>query len=310
MERTRNPEDSIAWLFTVVPTIFVIIGLLFFSIAVSEEFRVPISIPLFSSLFLLGIGFFIKRNKIASKIKIIGWIIFAFFWSTKINELYFGVDGDIVNAFLCIAGIYVLFYMAYHEWLSLKRKEQVECLNWFAGVASLAGFIYFGVELTPLAPWLIDTVAANSGWLLNLFTGNVEVYGPNIYISGVFAVNIIFACTAMQSTVIFVGMILPLKKVKLDKKFYGLLATVVPIYFLNMIRNGLIAYLLAEDITSFYIAHNIIGKGGSLIALVILLLVVVKIVPEVFDEIICLSDLYKRNGPLERFFGKIFGRKK
>jgi len=310
MERDSNSEGNIAWLFLIVPTIFVIVGLLFFSITVSEEFRVPLSIPLFGSLFLLGIGFFIKGEKIASKIKVAGWIIFAFFWSTKINELYFGVDGDIVNAFLCVSGIYVLFYMAYHEWLSLKRKEQVECLNWFAGVASLAGFIYFVVELTPLAPWMIDTVAAHSGWLLNLFVGTVEVYGPKICIGGVFAVNIIFACTAMQSMVIFVGMILPLKKVSLNKKFYGLLATIVPIYFLNMIRNGLIAYLLAEDITSFYIAHNIIGKGGSLIALVVLLLVVIKIVPEVFDEIICLTDLYKRNGPLERFIGKSFGRKK
>jgi archaeosortase A (PGF-CTERM-specific) len=200
--------------------------------------------------------------------------------------------------------------MAYHEWLSLKRKERVECLNWFVGVASLAGFIYFIVELTPLAPWLIDTVAAHSGWLLNLFIGTVEVYGPNIHIDGVFVVNIIFACTAMQSMVIFVGMIIPLKKVSLNKKFYGLLATVVPVYFLNMIRNGLISYLLAEDITSFYIAHNIIGKGGSLIALVLLLVIVIKIVPEVFDEIICLADVYKRNGPLEKSFSKVFGRKK
>lgn len=310
MERTSNSEGNITWLFLIVPTIFVIIGLLFFSITVSEEFRVPLSIPLFSSLFLLGIGFFVKREKIANKMKIIGWLIFAFFWSTKINELYFGVDGDIVNAFLCVTGIYVLSYVAYHEWLSLKRREKIECLNWFAGVASLAGFIYFGVELTPLAPWLIDIVAAHSGWLLNIFIGNVETHGPGIWVGGVLTVNIIFACTAMQSMVIFVGMILPLKNVSLNKKFYGLLATVVPVYFLNMIRNGLISYLLAEDITSFYIAHNVIGKGGSLIALVILLLIVIKIVPEVFDEIICLADIYKRNGPLEKSFSKIFGRKK
>ena len=309
MERTSNSEGNIAWLFLIAPTILIILGTLYFQYPISDETRTLLSIPLFISLILLAIGFFLK-GKFANTLKITGWMIFGFFWSTKINELYFGVDGDIVNAFLCVVGICVLFYMAYHEWLSITRKEQIGCLNWFAGVASLAGLIYFIVELTPLTPWLIDTVATHSGWLLNLFIGTVEVYGPNIYIDGVFIVNIIFACTAMQSMVIFVGMILPLKKVSLNKKFYGLLATVVPVYFLNMVRNGLISYLLAEDITSFYIAHNIIGKGGSLIALVILLLIVIKIVPEVFDEIICLADLYKRNGPLEKTFGKIFGRKK
>ena len=309
MERDSNSEGNIAWLFLIVPTILIILGVLYFGYPISEETRMILSIPLFISLILLIAGFFLKV-RFANNLKITGWVVFGFFWSTKINELYFGVDGDIVNAFLCVAGIYVLFYMAYHEWLSLKKKEKVECLNWFAGVASLAGLIYFIVELTPIAPWLIETVAAHSGWLLNLFIGNVEVYGPNIYIDGVFVVNIIFACTAMQSMVIFVGMILPLRKVSLNKKFYGLLATAVPVYFLNMVRNGLISYLLAEDITSFYIAHNIIGKGGSLIALVILLLIVIKIVPEVFDEIICLTDLYKRNGPLEKSFSKVFRRKK
>ena len=59
----------------------------------------------------------------------------------------------------------------------------------------------------------------------------------------------------------------------------------------------------------FNIAHNIIGKGGSLIALVILLFIVVKIVPEVFDEILNLTDLYKRNGPIEKTIKKLLGGK-
>ena len=57
-------------------------------------------------------------------------------------------------------------------------------------------------------------------------------------------------------------------------------------------------------------AHNVIGKGGSLLALVILLFIVIKIVPEVFDEIINLTDIHKRNGPLENFIKKTVWRKK
>lgn len=309
MENSKSSGNIVVSLFIIIPIIFVILGLWFFPYPISEEVRELLPIPLFGSLILLAIGFLFKKQEITHKLKIAGWIILAFYWSTQPNTLYFGEDHDFVNAFLCIAGVFILCYMAYHEWLSIKRNEEIECLNWFAGVASIAGFIYFIVELTPLAPWLIDVVAAHSGWLLNLFTGTVEVYGPNIYYNDAFAVNIIFACTAVQSMVIFVGMILPLQNVGMKKKIYGLLVTVLPIYFLNMARNAIIAYLLAEDATSFYVAHNIIGKGGSLLALVILLFIVIRVVPEIFDEILALTDLSKRNGPLEKAIKKAIGRK-
>lgn len=310
MGECKDPEKNIASMFLILPTILVIIGLLFFQYPIASEIERMMLIPLFLSLALLGIGFFLNKKEITGKLKIVGWIIFAFYWSTQPNSLYFGVDGDFVNAFLCIVGVYVLFYVAYHEWLSLKRKEQTGCLNWVAGAACIAGFIYFGIERTPLAQWLIEIVTAQSSWLLSLFTGNVEVQGVNIFYEGSYAVSIIFACTAVQSMVLFVGMILALPKVDMKRKFYGLLITVVPIYFLNLVRNALVAYLMGNDITSFYMAHNVIGKGGSLIALVILLFIVIRIVPELFDEIICLTDLYKRNGPIERFVKKYVWRKK
>jgi len=307
--KTASREREISLFFLLVPTIFVVVGLLFFPYPLPEEIKLLLPIPLFSCLVLLSVGFFLKKEGITNKLKIVGWILFAFYWSTQPNSLYFGEDGDIFNAVLCIIGIYALFYLAYHEWLSLK-KGQIRCLNWAAGAAAIAGLIYFVIELTPLAPWLIETVAVHSGWLLNIFTGNVEVYGVNIYCGGSFAVSIIFACTAVQSMVLFVGMILPLTKVDMKRKVYGLLVTVIPIYFLNLIRNAFIAYLLAEDITSFHMAHNVMGKGGSLVALIVLLFIVIRIVPEVFDEILCLTDLYKRNGPLEKIVSKLFLGKK
>ena len=311
MQNSKYSENSVALMFLLVPTIFVVLGLLFLPFnpfGAGKTVETIMLIPLFGSLVLLGIGFFLKKE-VANKLKIAGWIIFAFYWSTKTNALYFGEDGDFVNAFLCVAGVYVLLYIAYHEWLSLRRNENIECLNWIAGASCIAGFIYFGMENTPLAPWLIDTVAAQSGWLLNLLIGKVAVYGSNIYYEGSFIVRIIFACTAIQSMVLFVGMILPLNKVDKKRRVYGLLVTVVPIYFLNLIRNLLVPYLMINGV-DFNMAHNVIGKGGSLLALVILLLIAIKILPELFDEIIKLIDIYKRDGPIESFFKKYFGRKK
>ena len=312
MQKYNYPENSIAFMFLLVPTILVILGLIFFPydpFGAGKTLERMLLIPLFSSLVLLGIGFFLKKDKISNKLKIAGWIIFAFYWSTRTNSLYFSEGGDFANAFLCIAGVYVLFYIAYHEWLSLIRNENVECLNWIAGASCIAGFVYFGIENTPLASWLIEMVAAQSGGLLNLFTGNVDVYQSIIFYKGSYIVNIIFACTAIQSMVLFVGMIFPLKKIDKKRRAYGLLLTVVPIYFLNLIRNALVAGLMINGV-DFNMEHNVIGKGGSLIALVVLLLIVIKILPELFDEIMSLINIYKRDGPIERFFKKYFGRKK
>ena len=310
MEREKYIEGTIASLFIIIPTVFIIIGLLFFPFPIKEEMKTLLPIPLFAGLILLGIGFLLKREGMSNKLKIIGWGVFAFYWSTLPNTLYFGEGNDFVNTFLCISGVYVLFYLAYHEWISMRRKEIVGCLNWIAGASAIAGIIYFLIELTPLAPWLIETVAIHSGWLLNIFIGNVSVRNVGIFYDGSQVVRIIFACTAVQSMVIFIGMILPLAKVDFKRKMYGIIITVVPIYFLNLMRNALITYLVKDDLNLFFMAHNVIGKGGSLLALIVLLFIVIKIVPEVFNEIIDLIDLYKRNGPLERFVKKIVWRTK
>ena len=67
---------------------------------------------------------------------------------------------------------------------------------------------------------------------------------------------------------------------------------------------------MGERITDFSTAHNIIEKLGGLIALIILLLIVTKLIPELFDEILELTDLVKRKGPLEKYLSKFIGSKK
>ncbi len=307
MKTYSKADNTRSFLFLCIPAMFVIIGLLFFPykpIYLFQRFQEPDllvqTIALFGSLCCLFAGFLWKKERTASTLKIVGWFGFSFFWATKINELYYGEGEDVVNAFLCITGIFLLSYLAYHEWLTTKGEKRVRCLNWAAGVAAIAGLIYFVVELTPLAYWLIDVVTAQSAGLLNLFIGNVEAEGNIILYDGVYLVNIIFACTAIQSIVIFVGGILPLEQVDWKRKAYGLLITIVPIYFLNLIRNALIGYLIKDNPDMFFMAHNIIGKGLSLVALVLLLVIVSKLIPELFDEIICLTDLPKRKGPLEQ----------
>jgi len=170
--------------------------------------------------------------------------------------------------------------------------------------------IYFGIELSPLQMWLREAVASQSGLVLDIFVDNVSVDTIYIYWEDT-VIKLIFACTAVQSMVLFVGLILPLPKVGLKRKVIGLAITVVPVYFLNLVRNALVIYLTGIYGDDFFsIAHNVIAKILSLIALIILLFIIIKIIPEVFDEISCIIDLPKRKGPAEKVFLNNIWRKK
>jgi archaeosortase A len=311
-DQKSKDEMQKASLFIFLPIIYTILGIFVFQYPLQDMVQQILFIPLFGGLLLLCIGSFlpgdVKRN---TWLRITGWIVFSFYWATQPNTLYWGEEQDIVNAVLCIAGIFVLFYLAYQDWYSMTTKKRIPSLQWIAGASSLAGLIYFIFELTPLAPWLIESVAAQSAFLLQVATGEqVLLNGPFLSYKAAH-IRIIFACTAVQSMVIFVGMILPLPDVPWKRRATGLLITVVPVYLLNLIRNALITYLVGIYGEGFFsIAHNYIGKGGSLIALVLLLFIVVKVVPEVFDHILALTDLPKEKGPLENWAQKFIGRKK
>ncbi|HIG99576.1 MAG TPA: archaeosortase A [Thermoplasmata archaeon] len=294
-----------------IPTVMLIVGYILFPYPPSSFARQMSFIPLFLGLIFLGIGFFYPKKRIASWWKILGWGLFTFFWATMPSFLYFSEGGDVFNAVVCIIGVYVLLYVAYHEWLSIVRNESISCLNWIAGGTFLAGIIYFTIEngiIPGLSDWLIETVAAQTADMLHLFGVNVTRTQDLLIYNNV-PVTIIFACTAIQSIVLFVGMIGTLPRVSPKRKALGLLLTVVPIYFLNLIRNAGVVYMVGSGMTSFEMAHNVIGKTGSLLALIVLLFITFKIVPELYDEIIGIIDLPKRKGPLELFLRRLLGKK-
>jgi archaeosortase A (PGF-CTERM-specific) len=297
----------------ILPTVFLMAGFIFFPYPVPQNIENILLIFAFLALFLLGFGFFYRKNKkIGSKSKILGWILFAFYWSTKPSTLYFYEGGDVFNASLCIVGIYVLFYFAYHEWLSIKRKHFVDCLNWVAGITFITGTVYMSIDnvFISFKSWLIESVAEQSCWVLNLFNIATTREGTLIYYKNYPSpVNIIFACTAIQSILLFVGLVLSLEKVDWKRKILSLIVIVPTVYILNLFRNAMVIYLGGEGFTSFEFAHNVIGKGGSLIALIILVYILFKYIPEIYSNIMCVFDLPKRKGPLEKLISKLLSRK-
>jgi archaeosortase A (PGF-CTERM-specific) len=308
---TEKTDRWVVLSFFLIPTVMLIVGYFLFPYPPSLFARQLSFVPLFLGLVFLGVGFFYRKKNITGWVKILGWGLFSSFWATMPSFLYFSEGGDVFNAAVCIIGVYVLLYIAYHEWLSIIRNEHVSCLNWIAGGTFLAGIIYFTIEngIVPgLKEWLIENVAAQTTDVLHLFGVNVSRIHELIIYNNI-PITIIFACTAIQSMVLFVGMIGALPRVRLKRKILGLLVTVVPIYFLNLIRNASVVYMVGSDMTSFEMAHNVIGKTGSLLALIVLLFVTFKIVPELYDEIIGIIDLPKRKGPVELFIRRFLGKK-
>jgi len=305
-----SSEKTNRWVvlsYFLIPTVMLVVGYFLFPYPPSSFARQISFVPLFLGLIFLGFGFLYWKKNIASWLKILGWGLFSFFWATMPSFLYFSEGGDVFNAVVCIIGVYVLLYVAYHEWLSITRNEHVSCLNWIAGGTFLAGIIYFTIEngiIPGLKDWLIENVAAQTSDVLHLFGVNVSRVHDLIICNNI-PITIIFACTAIQSMVLFVGMIGALPRVRLKRKALGLLVTVVPIYFLNLIRNAGVVYMVGSGMTSFEMAHNVIGKTGSLLALIVLLFITFKIVPELYDEIIGIINLPKRKGPVELFIRRL-----
>lgn len=285
------------------------------------------------SLLLLGLGFWLSggdrrllgrklSQRAGFELSLAGWLALGLYWWTQVE--HFVLIRDPVNALFCAAALPFFGYLAYHEYLSARWNRAYPALRWVAGMTVVAGGIYFAVERVPyLAGWLIEVVARQSVWLLDLFgpTATLEGidwgegsrwYRPGSAHEevrvGVAAdwkdpmaphVNIVLACTALQSMIIFVAAVLVTRAAP-RRRLYAFLVTVPVIYGLNLIRNAVVIWLTYENVwgaDTFFWAHAVIGKGGSLVALVFLALAVFHFLPEMQDYILDLMDLPRREPP-------------
>ncbi len=276
--------------------------------------RLALDFILLFGLILEGIGFYYGKKE-RHLFRSSGWILLGIYWPTQAPD-FLGV-GDFTNAFFCLMALPFFFYLAYHEIISYRAGEEHRGLKFIAGAAFLAGFPYFLIDRIPiLAGSLISVVAGQSIWLFNLMTGNsftvmpVDYFGNSLWyktdmVNEIGAlvpqanIRIVLACTAIQSILIAFGIIVASSS-DWRKKEKALLLNIPVIYFLNLIRNAGVIYLTYYHITDFETAHNAIGKGGSLIALIILLFITFEIMPELYDDIASLAHLHERFNRLKR----------
>lgn len=291
-----------------IPTVSLIIGyMLFLAWHDSDTFSLGSSLVLFLGLILLGIGYWKKHHCLRSS----GWVIFALYWATQPG--YFLHIDDLVNSLFTIVGVYFLFYLAYHEYLSHTQNNHPPALDFIAGTTVIAGFSYFLIEkISFLSGFLIKIVADQTAWALQLLGYNVVaqgiIYNEEIHVpvtfNGETSVYLILACTGIQSMIIFIGAIAALSHADNHRRWKAFLGTVPIIYFLNIIRNMGVIYGIEVLGYSFAFMHHVVGKIGSLIALIILAFFAFTVLPELYDNIMGLIDLPKRKGPLETYILK------
>jgi archaeosortase A (PGF-CTERM-specific) len=284
----------------------------------------------FGSLGLLGAGYY-ARGANRHDLRIAGWLLFAAYWPTQAPHFFF--EGDPVNAYFALFGPLFLDYIAYHEHLSRKWGEDPRPLKWMAGATFISAATYFVIyRLPPITEALIYSTTVQTTWVLQLIFGvpSTVVVAPSpdpegryhIFLEGGtdYAVTIILACTAIQSIMIFVAAIYCTENAAKKRKQFAYLAVVPVIYFLNLFRNALIVwgFKVQDTLPDWFVGfwglfgvetgavnsyarfefmHSVVGKGGSLLALVLIALAVFMLLPELHSNILDIFDLPKRRGP-------------
>jgi exosortase/archaeosortase family protein len=113
-------------------------------------------------------------------------------------------------------------------------------------------------------------------------------------------VSIVLACTALQSIMVFIGLFAG-TTANLRRKVYASLIVGGVVYVLNLVRNTGIIWFYGQGHSSFWVMHDAIGKGGSLIAMVAIAFGVFRYFPEFLQALFGVLDLVERDGPIERF---------
>ncbi|HEY3272684.1 MAG TPA: archaeosortase A [Methanocella sp.] len=240
-----------------------------------------------------------------------GWVLFGLYWGLS-TPFYYLHEHNIMYTVACILAIPATFYGAYI--LVRYGRESLMVLTRCAAIASV---FYFPFQYIPwLNQWLIETTTTITFWIITaLGEPAMRNYSPDSGINDIIVLNgqrvqIILACTAIQSMAIFVGVV---GAVRVDWRRWltAFLISVPVIYVLNLGRNLFVIssfgnqwfQIMPDTVvgwtgepvtyTSFFWAHNVIAETGSLVALVVISYAVMTMMPELLSYLMDILDLIK-----------------
>lgn len=241
-----------------------------------------------------------ERMRYKSLIGGVGWLLFSVHW--LMQPAHYLAIGDYFNTVATIvAGGLCIFFGAYMLRHPRMDREHARHIFRATSAAAIGGAIYFVfAEVSVLNYWLISMVTDQTAWLLGILGAAPLRADWNILSLNGNRVEIILACTAIESIALFMGVTLACIDASFKRVTLAFLSSVPVIYLLNLLRNVFVigAYGFqwfggADE--SFYIAHTMIAKVGSTIALFAIAYVVLNILPELLDMIDGVLNLLKKS---------------
>jgi len=228
----------------------------------------------------------------------LGWLSFATYCIFEVS--YYLAQGEYYDTSLAVVFLAFSILMA-ALMLNIKplasEKGADELFFTITKIALICAVLYFPFsEIANLGTLLIYLTTKITAIVLNLF--GVEVY--LVYPSSIYTarssfhevykpIEIILICTAIQSMVLFTGLVFGVTA-PVNRKVKAFLVSVPTIYLLNIARNVFVSAAYFEQwfgspLQSFYIAHSIIARIGVMASLIVIAYAVFIILPEALDVI-------------------------
>ncbi|MPN04785.1 hypothetical protein SDC9_152033 [bioreactor metagenome] len=171
---------------------------------------------------------------------------------------------------------------------STTEENPLDITSMITSASAIGALVYFPFANFPsLNTWIIGNVTSQVTWFLQYFGFPVYMKSWNTITLNGYTVEIILACTAIESIALFIGLIGSVRA-PLSRLVPAFFVSVPVIYVLNLIRDIFVVIAYGEQwfgTDSFIIAHNYIAKAGSGIALFLISYAVLKILPELFGMI-------------------------
>ncbi|MDK2892648.1 archaeosortase A [Methanohalophilus sp.] len=219
----------------------------------------------------------------------LGWVFFGIHWAYQ--PLHYLEIHDYFNVVLTIVVAIFCFFFAYTMADEYRRRnfalESIDVTSMVTGVAAIGSLFYFPfLQMESLNYWIISTVTDNVVQVLHMLGYPVDSTWNTISLNG-YSVEIILACTAIESIALFIGLITSVKA-PMKRVASSFMVSVPVIYVLNIFRDVFVVIAYTQQWfgpSSFEIAHHVIAKFGSMIALFVIGYAVLRILPELFDLI-------------------------
>ncbi|MGP8319876.1 MAG: archaeosortase A [Methanosarcinaceae archaeon] len=236
-----------------------------------------------------------KKHVIRNLIGGLGWGFFSIHWTYQPfhdleNSDYVNIVLALVFAVFCliIAQSMVKEYFKKAQYAELSTDSFTYITDMATKSAAIGALFYFPfAQVNTLHVWIISEVTNNVMWMLNLLNSPAIHESWNMISLNGYRIEIILACTAIESIALFTGLIASVNA-PTKRLVSAFLVSVPVIYVLNVIRDAFVIIANGEQWfgeNSFWIAHNVIAKAGSGIALFFIAYAVLKILPELLDLI-------------------------